>query len=174
MNIILLGYRGSGKSTIGKLLADQLWKNFVDLDDLVCGRFGDKTIREIWLEHGEAAFRELESIVLVEVLEKDEQVVSLGGGTAMSPDARRAVEQAGDAVRIYLKCEAQVLCDRVRGDEQRTGTRPSSIGEANSLPQIEAALAQREPVYEQVADKVLDVTHLGPEAAVRYLIARCL
>ena len=61
MNIVLLGYRGSGKTSIGKKLASELWKDFVDLDDATRARFNNQTIADIWAEHGEAAFRAAEA-----------------------------------------------------------------------------------------------------------------
>lgn len=174
MNVILIGYRGSGKTTLGRKLADQVWKDFVDTDAEVCKRFGAKTIRQIWEEHGEAAFRETESEVAAEVLQRDEQVVALGGGTLMRDAGRRAVEGAENAVRIYLKCKPEVLLERIQGDERTRAERPNLTGLGGGLEEVRAVLAEREPVYEAVADKVFDVTLLNPEDALGYLIRRCL
>ena len=63
MNIILIGYRGSGKTTVGRLLADQLNKTFVDVDDEICGRFGGRTIADIWERDGERAYRDVEELL---------------------------------------------------------------------------------------------------------------
>ena len=173
MNVLLIGYRGSGKSTVGKELASQLWKQFVDLDQLVCDRFGGKTIQEIWVDPGEQAFRAMEARVMGQVLASDNQVVALGGGTVMVDEARCSIEQAEHAVCIYLKCSADELHRRIDGDQARQESRPASA--TARLPErVETELEQREPVYEQVADHVFDVTYVEPNEVVRYLIQRCL
>ena len=174
MNIILIGYRGSGKTTLGRKLAGQLWKDFVDTDDEVRRRFGGASIAAIWAEHGEAAFREAECEATADVLKRDEQVIALGGGTLMQPAAREAVERAADAVRIYLKCEPGVLAVRLDADRERQGERPDLTNLGGGVAEIETVLAEREPVYEAVADKVFDVTLLTPENALGHLVRRCL
>lgn len=174
MNIVLIGYRGSGKTTIGRKLAAQLWKTFVDTDDLTCKRFGGATIADIWRQHGEPAFREAECAVVADVMGKDEQVIALGGGTLMQPPARQAVEQASGSRRIYLKCEPEELFRRIAADTKSAATRPNLTSLGGGVDEIRAMLAERQPVYEAVADAVLDVTHLAPDDALRYLIKRCL
>lgn len=174
MNIVLLGYRGSGKSTIGRKLAMQLWKTFVDTDEQICRRFDGLTIAEIWQQHGEPAFREAECAVIAELLETPEQVIALGGGSVMQPRARKAIEQASDAVRIYLRCDADVLAERLAADTATRATRPSLTAGGDTLTEIEPVLAERDPVYRAVADHVLDVSRLDAADAVRHLIHRCL
>lgn len=173
MNIILLGYRGSGKTSMGRLLADQLWKDFVDLDDEIVRRFDGLSIAEIWQQFGEPAFREKEVEAARDICSRDDLVIALGGGTVMQPGAREAVEQS-DARRIYLYCEPQVLCSRIQGDEATAANRPSLTEQDGGIKEIEAVLAERDPVYREVADVVFDVTHLNIDDGVRYLIDRCL
>ena len=83
VSTVLMGYRGSGKSTIGARLADRLWLKFVDTDDLVVKKAG-KSIAEIFAADGEARFREIEIEAVREALAMEEHVVSLGGGAVMS------------------------------------------------------------------------------------------
>ncbi len=173
MNIILLGYRGSGKTSMGRKLASQLWKDFVDVDTEICKRFGELTIAEIWDQHGEAAFREMEVQVTREVCAKDDQVIALGGGTVMQPAARQAVVGA-DAVRIYLYAEPQVLLGRIQGDATTAATRPNLTELGGGLEEIQAVLDERDPVYREVADRVFDTTELDLENGLRFLIAKCL
>jgi shikimate kinase len=173
MNIILLGYRGSGKTTIARILADQLWKTFVDIDAEIIKRFEGRSIREIWDIFGEAMFRQVEVDVTREVCSKDEQVIALGGGTLMTPEAREAIV-ASDAVRIYLECKPEVLLGRIQGDQQTAATRPNLTGLGGGLDEIRAVLAERDPVYRAVADKVFDVNDVTIEGAVPHLIKRCL
>lgn len=174
MNIVLLGYRGSGKTSIGRRLASQLWMDMVDLDEEVCRRFGIDSVAAIWEQHGEDAFRELECIVVVEVLARDNRVVALGGGTVMQLDGNRAVAQASNAVRIYLRCEPEELHRRIVSDPNTEASRPHLTDLGGGIEEIRSVLEQRDPVYTAVADHVLDVTRLGPDDAARYIVKRCL
>ena len=173
MNLILIGYRGSGKTTLGKLLAQQLWKDFVDVDAEICRRIGIASIAEIWQKHGEPYFREVEVEVTRAFCARPELVIALGGGTLMQPGAREAVE-AAEAVRVYLKCEPGELLRRIQGDAASAAHRPNLSSLGGGVEEIEAMLREREPVYEAVADHVLDVTRLNTEDAARYLIERCM
>lgn len=174
MNIVLIGYRGSGKTTIGKLLAEELWKPFVDTDALIVHRFGGMTIREIWETHGEEEFRAMECRVVEEVMKQTDQVIALGGGTLMQPAARAAVEAAKGTMRIYLQCDPQTLLDRIAADTATAGSRPNLTTLGGSLDEIVEVLEEREPVYRAVADKVFDVTHVTPQDAVMHIVRRCL
>ncbi len=174
MNVILFGYRGSGKTSIGKKLAAQLWKEFADVDVEACKRFDNPSIADIWATHGEPAWRAAEIQVTRDLCAMPNMVIALGGGTLMQPDARAAVEQAPDAVRIYLACDPQELLRRVQADPNSTATRPNLTALGGGLDEINAVLAQRDPVYRAVATHVFDVTHLTVENAVRHLIKRCL
>lgn len=174
MNIVLLGYRGSGKTTVGRKLAMELWKDFVDTDAEVCKRFGNATIAEIWQAHGEAAFREAECAVVADLLGRSEQVIALGGGSVMQPAARQAIESAADTVRIYLKCDADVLARRLEADTATRASRPSLTVAGDTVTEIQQVLAERDPVYEAVADHILDVTRMTPADVIRHMIHRCL
>lgn len=174
MNIILIGYRGSGKTTLGKQLAMRQWKTFVDVDSEVCKRFNNTSIADIWAKHGEPEWRRVEVEVTQELCKKDDQVIALGGGTLLEPGARQAVMHAENAIKIYLHCQPQELYKRICQDPRSNQMRPNLTDHAGSLEEIEQVLAQREPIYRAVAEKVLDVTHLRLDNAVRYLIERCL
>ena len=118
MNVILIGYRGCGKTTLGKLLASQLWKTYADVDVVTCQRFNNPSISDIWEKFGEPAWREKEVQVTRELVAKTDMVIGLGGGTLMQPGARQAIENAPDTKRIYLKCDPQILFDRITSDKQ--------------------------------------------------------
>jgi len=173
MNIILLGYRGSGKTSIGKILADQLWKSFADVDQEIIQRFDGLAISDIWQQHGEPAFRQMEIDVTRELCARDEHVIALGGGTVMQPQAHDVVA-AADANRIYLYCEPATLYQRISSDPSTSSNRPDLTSRGGGLAEVEAVLAERDPIYRDVADVVFDVTHLNIEDGVRYLIDRCL
>lgn len=174
MNIVLLGYRGCGKSTLGKKLAEETWKDFIDTDQLVRARFGNKTIAEIWQQFGEAEFRRVETEVAREVMGRKDAVIALGGGTVMQSAAREAVKAGKDAVRVYLYCAAEELAKRIAADQATQADRPNLTNLGGGVAEVQAVLAQRDPVYREVADKVFDVTLLDRDSALRYFIKYCL
>lgn len=172
MNLILLGYRGSGKTSIGKKLAGELWKDFVDTDNKVRERFAGQSIAAIWQDHGEPAFRQAEADTVDQLLKKDDQVIALGGGTLTHAGAKQRIEQADNVKRIYLSCDPDVLARRIAGDATTANERPSLTGSADPADEVRQVLAKRDPVYRAVADIVFDVTHCSIEEAVRHLIAK--
>jgi shikimate kinase len=174
MNIVLIGYRGCGKTTVGKMLAEQMWYDFVDVDDQVCRRFNNPSIAAIWEQHGEAEWRRVEVEVTRELMGKSGQVIGLGGGTLMQEGARQAVKGAQNTIRVYLRCEPAELLRRIEADTRSAATRPSLTGHGGGLAEIEQVLAEREPVYKEVADKEFDVTNVTPEDALAFVIHRCV
>lgn len=174
MNIVLFGYRGSGKTTVGRLLADKLWKTFVDTDQECCKRLDNPSIADIWARQGEKAWRDMECQVTREMLARDEMVIALGGGTLMQEPARQAVADADHALRIYLQCEPEVLHRRIAADVATAQTRPNLTNLGGGLEEIKAVLAQRDPVYRAAADQVLKVSDLSPQQTVDQIIRRFL
>lgn len=175
MNVILFGYRGCGKTTLGQKLAAKLWKGFVDTDAQVRQRFGGMEIAEIWAQYGEPAFRTAEAEAAVQAMAAADRVIALGGGTLMQPAAREAVANAQDAKRIYLSCEPAVLLARINADAASAGQRPSLVGQGSAadagLAEIELVLKERDPVYRAAADAVFDVTYCSIDEAVGHLVA---
>jgi shikimate kinase len=168
MSIVLIGYRGSGKSTIGRRLADRLWQPFVDVDDLIVKKAG-KNIKQIFEQDGEAAFRELEAEAVREISKLSEHVIGLGGGTLGRESNRQAIRDAGHKI-IYLKCEPAELHRRILSDPQSAATRPNLTSLGGGIEEIQKMLAEREPIYRKVMHAELDVTHLTPEDAVVYIV----
>ncbi len=169
MSIVLIGYRGSGKSTIGKRLADRLWQSFVDTDDLIVRKAGRKTIREIFDTEGEQRFRDLESEVVREVALLQEHVIALGGGALVREENRQVLKDAGHKL-IYLKCEPDVLFQHIQADPDTAKTRPHLTHLGGGVDEIRKLLTDREPIYRQVMTAELEVTHLTPEDAVVYIV----
>ena len=163
--ITLTGFMGSGKSTVGRLLADSLGCPFMDLDDLVVKKAG-KSIPEIFAQDGEPAFRQLEARLLKQAVEKyceNTAVLALGGGAVLSPASASLLHDK--TVCIYLRASLDTLLRRLEG---QTAGRP--LADA-SMP---ARLAAREPVYEKTAHVTLDTDGLSPEEIVDEIIISAL
>lgn len=171
MNVVLMGYRGSGKSTIGRLLADRLGLAFIDVDDEVCRRLDRPDIAAVWKDPGEAAFREAESQTVRELIADGGRVIALGGGSVMHERSRTALAAVDHCLRIYLRCEPAELLRRVRSDEKFSRHRPNRPELGGGLEQIQTLLAVREPVYRSLADLEYDVTIASIEQAVDALLA---
>ncbi|WP_200761717.1 shikimate kinase [Poriferisphaera corsica] len=158
MKIILLGYRGSGKSTVGQHVAKKLGWAFVDTDEVIVERFGGMSIAKIWSEYGERAFREKEVEVVKEACDgKGDAVIALGGGAVMQKGAFDAVVGCCDAVRVYLSAPAEVLYERISGDVKSDETRPSLTGKGTGLDEVREILAKRVETYQAASDVIVDV-----------------
>lgn len=171
MNILLMGPRACGKTTIGQLLSVRLGMGFVDLDQRALAAFQEPTIREVWAAHGENAWRTAECTVLMDVLACDGQVIALGGGTPMIPAAKEAIERgrkAGSLRTVYLRCFSAVLIQRLL---QSPGDRPSLTGAA-LIDEVNRDLAAREPIYLALADVVYDSQNASPDEVAEGLARR--
>lgn len=157
MNIVLIGYRASGKSTVGRLVADRLNLKFVDIDHLIMARYDGKSVAQIWQEFGEPHYRETECDVTEESCEKDDLVIALGGGTPMQARAFQAIESAQQTVRFFLRAPAEELYRRSQIDTPNTANRPQFAAERSGLEEVQYMLSKREPTYLKLADHVIDV-----------------
>lgn len=158
MNLLLVGPRGSGKTTLGRAVAAATRLSFVDLDDLTLGRFAEDTVSDVWARAGEQAWRVAELDALRVVLADDEQVVALGGGTPIIEAARGLIERAqaaGDARVVYLKCSPEELVRRL---EAKPGDRPALTDESDLEAEVQKVLAAREAIYETLADACYEMT----------------
>ena len=160
MRIYLIGYMGCGKSTIARSLASKLGIEYVDLDRYVSDKQG-QTVEEIFQEHGEEYFRELETSALEDLATVDNIVISTGGGTPCFNDNMTFIKNAG--VSIYLKVDPNVLINRLLiSHTVRPLILNKSPEELNEY--ITMSLAMREPFYEQanvtIANPSRDVTKI--------------
>ena len=168
-NVALIGLRGSGKSSVGALLAAALGRPFVDLDDVTCALLDAPTVAEAWQTRGVAAFRLAESAALRQVLAKPGQIISLGGGTPTAPgaaDTLRAATRDGAAVVIYLRASSEVLRDRLAACDP--DLRPPLTG-SDPLSEIEIVLARRDPLYLSLCDHVIETADLSPKQVADYI-----
>ena len=168
MSTVLIGYRGSGKTSIGARLADRLWTKCVDTDAMVVARAG-KPIAQIFQDEGEARFRELETEAVREACAMDNVVIALGGGAPLREENRRLIKEAGHRV-VYLKCEPDELLKRIQADPDTPANRPSLTEFGGGIEEITKVLAEREPIYRQMADAELEVTYLNPDEAMVYIV----
>lgn len=167
--IYLTGFMGSGKSTIGPILAERLDYDFVDLD-LQIEWVVQKPIVAIFEEDGEAAFRALEADVFKETMSLDHLVVATGGGTLLNQEFLRLAKSAG--VVVYLRLAAKALAVRLKGMVNRPimqDQKGGLLSESALLVRIEALLTERGPFYEQ-ADFIVEADGLSPEVVVEAIV----
>lgn len=154
-NLILIGFMGTGKTSLGKLLANRLGRGFVDLDQKI-ERDAGMTIPKIFELHGEKYFRELEKKAVREVSERKNLVIATGGGTVKDAENVRLLKNSG--VIICLTTEPEEIFRRT----ERRGERPLLDGGGEErIETIKKLLAEREIFYSQ-ADYTIDTTDWSP------------
>ncbi|MBI3763831.1 MAG: 3-dehydroquinate synthase [Chloroflexi bacterium] len=162
MNLVLYGFPGSGKTTVGKTLAEWLGREFVDTDALIEARNG-RLIRDLFAKDGEAAFRRMESDLCREIAARSGLVIACGGGMLLDPDNRAALEAGGRVV--VLKCDADEILRRLRNDSVE---RPLVAGD-DPRARLNALLDGRQAHYDSFALTV-DTTGKAPEAVAEEAI----
>lgn len=168
-NVLLIGLRGSGKTTLGRQLATKLHRPFVDMDDQTAALLGTETVAQAWEQFHESGFRQAETRALKRLLVNHGQVIALGGGTPTAPGARMLISRAqadGDAEVIYLRANATTLRERLK-DADLTD-RPSLTG-TDTITEIDLILAQRDRPYRDLANEVINVDGLSENMVLREL-----
>jgi shikimate kinase len=167
-HLYLTGYRGSGKTTVGRLVASRLGRRCIDLDDEIETHAG-RSIREIFADGGEAIFRDLETAALARVAADSAAVISLGGGAILRPENREVIAKTG--IAVWLKIDADTVLQRLAGDATTAERRPS----LTSLPpreEVESLLQKRQPLYQQVADHEVDAAGQSVAAIVDQIVTK--
>jgi len=159
MNIVLMGVRCTGKSTVGRRLAEKLGVPFTDTDELIEERTG-RLIPRIVAEKGWPAFRAAEKAVIRELAAAERGVIALGGGAVCDADNVDVLKAKG--VFVWLSARPEEIASRMGKDAANGAERPSLTG-APSVDEIRAVMAEREPLYHRLADLVVDTT--GIDAA---------
>lgn len=167
MNIILMGYRCSGKTSAGKGLAERLGFSFYDTDEMVERQTG-LPIARIVAEQGWDAFRQAERAVIRGLSGADHGVIALGGGAVL--DSRNVENLKGKGVFVWLIAGAKTIAARMGNDEAGGNERPS-LTEASSIGEIDQVLAEREPLYRRLADLAVDTTEIEADRVAEAIFA---
>ena len=146
MVITLIGYRGSGKTTVAQSLAAHLGWNWVDADAVIEQAAGC-TIKEIFAAESETGFRDRERRALAELLTRNKLVLAAGGGAILDPQTRKEMKAAGPVV--WLQASVVELAARIDSDPATAARRPNLAG--GGIDEIRSLLAEREPLYRECA-----------------------
>ena len=157
LNVILIGFMGCGKTTVGQLLARQLGFQFIDTDQLIIKK-ARRSIPVIFEEEGEAGFRLIESAVLDDLAAVEHAVIATGGGIITHPDNIRKLQSLG--LVIWLNPPESVLFQRIMRNHDRPLVRTPNPRET-----VHELLALRRPLYTSAADLDVDVSDVTPDEA---------
>ena len=166
--LILTGYRATGKTGIGRALADVFHCDFVDTDTLIRARTG-KTVSELIAEQGWECFRELEQQALVELSGRTGLVIATGGGAILHEQAWQSLRKR--SIVCWLKAEPATIRERMDRDDHSAANRPSLSGDRKPGDEIAGQLALRLPLYRQGSDFSVSTDQRQPEDIVREIVA---
>jgi len=166
MTVTLIGFRGSGKSTVGPLLAERLGWAFIDADAEIERRAG-RTIRQIFEESGEPEFRRIEREVMADLLQSDRRVIAAGGGAVLDPQTRAALRNSGPVV--WLRAEIETLTARIETDPTTRQRRPR-LTTSGGKTEVEHLLAERNPIYARCATVAVDTDRLAAEQITEQIL----
>jgi shikimate kinase len=166
MNVVLIGYRCAGKTVVGKRLADQLQRKFVDTDDFIEKRHG-ALIGDIVESLGWDHFRAMERRIIEEISNEDHLVIAPGGGAVLQAENLMALKRNG--LIIWLKADGEAIRKRMEQDPRSFVRRPTLTGKG-ALEELEEVMAYRESFYERAAEVELDTSALVVEAVVEAVL----
>jgi shikimate kinase len=165
--LFLIGPRGSGKSTVAALLAQSLNWAWVDAD-AVLERKAGCSIREMFAQQGETAFRSLEAAVLQELCALDKTVIATGGGVVLRAENRQRLRQAGPVV--WLQADVETLWQRIRGDSSSAERRPP-LQNVDAREEVALVLASREALYHECANEAFETAGRTPAEVAAEVLA---
>ena len=172
MNVVLIGYRGCGKTTVGRVLAQSLNASFFDTDRIITEQAG-LSIAEIFAAEGEAGFRRRETQVVSDLSthqlkQSSDVVISLGGGAVMSDENRRNLKRSGTV--IWLTCPPEVLYERISSDPSSIASRPA-LTDQDGIEEVRSLLALREKHYRSWADIEFPTGGSSPDEIAAEIVA---
>ena len=163
MNVILCGMMGAGKTTIGIKIAELTGRRWYDTDGVIVDKHGK--ISDIFEYYGEAHFRKLETEVVKELAEMDGLVISTGGGLVLKSENNALLKKHGKIV--FLRANLETLAKRLNVD----GTRPLLQTSTESIrDRLDRLMKERRPIYEHVADYIVDVDGKTPETIAKEIV----
>ncbi|MBN1352684.1 shikimate kinase [candidate division KSB1 bacterium] len=166
-NIFLMGFMGTGKTTVGRHLAAKLNRKFVDTDDLIVEK-AHLPIADIFARFGEAYFRGIERDVIRQAVEMTPAVIALGGGAVCDPENWQAIRASG--ITVTLNCQPAIIVERLQKDQSRPLLNSATD---DKLIQIERLLRQRLPFYKR-ADYFLEIEGNEPGEQIAGRIIRLI
>ncbi|MBX3415613.1 MAG: shikimate kinase [Pirellulales bacterium] len=168
MHLALVGYRGTGKTTVARLLAERLGWPAYDSDDEI-ERAAHRSIAEIFAADGEPTFRQMEMATIARLCQLERAVLSVGGGSVLRAENRAAMRADGRVV--WLQASAATLLARIEQDATTNARRPN-LTARGGLDEIVQLLAAREPLYRQTAHLVVDTEGKEPATVADEIVAR--
>jgi shikimate kinase len=168
MNLVLVGYRATGKTTLARHLAERLGWDWIDADVEIERRAG-KSIARIFAEDGEPAFRDLESTVIAALCGQPRLVVAAGGGAPLREESRRTMRKSGQVV--WLTAAPETILKRMTGDATTADRRPG-LTNLPPLEEIVQLLQRRAPIYRESAHLIVDTEGKSPEQLTEEILAQ--
>jgi len=168
MNIYLIGYRCTGKTTLGRELARELALEFVDMDELLVAEAG-QSINEMVAEKGWPYFRSQERTLLSRLAGKGPLVVGTGGGIILDPD--NVAEMRAGGMVVWLQCSSDTITHRIQGDSRTREMRPA-LTDKGLIEEIESVLQERMPLYQGAAHITLATDAGDVQALCKEIIAK--
>jgi shikimate kinase len=167
MNLFLIGYRGTGKTTLGRALAQHLGWQFVDMDDTLSAESGASIVKLV-RRQGWEYFREQEHSLLTRLAAGRRQVVSTGGGVILRPDNVTTLRSSGTV--LWLRARTDTIRGRLAGDERNAAFRPALTG-LDPAAEIETTLGARTPLYQAAMDLAVDTDDRGVQEVFDEIVA---
>jgi shikimate kinase len=166
--LFLIGYRGTGKTSVARPLALRLGWDWVDADVEIELRAG-KSIASIFADDGEPAFRDLEAQVLADLAKRDKLVVACGGGVVLRPENRDILKRGGQVV--WLQAAVETIVERLAADVSTSARRPSltRLGQADEVRHL---LEEREPLYRECADVAIVTQGRDPSEIAEIIVQK--
>jgi shikimate kinase len=165
--VILTGYRATGKSSIGKILADMLGYGFIDMDQAIEKRQGE-TITEMVSRGGWDLFRRKEEDMLLELARSRNKVIASGGGSVLHENAWTKLRK--NALVVWLTADIKTICQRLAADNDMEDQRPP-LTEMGTMNEIAMVLSERQPLYKKSSDLTINTEGKNPEEVAEIILA---